>query len=110
MNYSLDPLHAITARPLWLQNSPGFNNIGISTNGRIAKPKAKKKVKQKPTLPMRYPIRALADELGIHNDTIVSISRKVIGKGGFLNEQEFNQLKVYLSNVKIRRRMKRVNR
>ena len=107
MNYSLDPLHAITARPLWLQNSPGFNNIGISTNGRIAKPKAKKKVKQKPALPMRYPIRALADDLGIHYDTIVSISRKVIGKGGFLTKDEFDRLKHHLSGIKIRRRMKR---
>jgi hypothetical protein len=88
--YQLDPLHAITARITFYK--PAY--------GDSPKPK-KEPVK-------RYSIYPMAKEIGVKYDTLRAIARKILGKGGFLNQQEYDILVVHMKSVKIRRRMKRV--
>jgi hypothetical protein len=105
--FQLDPLHAITACPRWTKNSTGYGNIGVVTKAKILRPKAKRKSSTIIEPVKRWSIQLLADEVKINRDTLVSISRKVIGKGGFLTSDEYDRLKCHLSGIKIRRRMRR---
>lgn len=102
MNYSLDPLHAITARESWTNTSNQGSKPIISL-----KPKEKKQRIRYQKI-KKWPIAIIANEFNMNHNTVTSISRKLNGKSGFLNEAEFYKLRSYLINTKIRRPMGRI--